>query len=969
MNTSSIEDLKAAIGDRYDIEGFLAEGGMGAVYTARNRSLGSRVAIKVLPAEVAASTVRLARFKREAALAANLSHPHIVPVFEFDAVEGFAYLVMPLVEGESLADLMSREGKLDYPTVRKLVIQVAGALGFAHKRNVVHRDIKPANILLEEATGRWLLTDFGVAHVTDPVDTEITRTGAVIGTPAYMTPEQRFGGEVDGRSDLYSLAAVAYQALCGTAVDQLSGELARSMDDIQASIRNAAPSLSRETARVLTLPLSPVREERPTTAESWIEALETEKRNPNIGWIVAATVMMIAALTAGWFVFRPSGESVTPTPPAIAVLPFQIDVRGDTNDLGTLLPQAFDWQLQYLPDHRVLGVEVRNEVSSRYGATRPPLDTLTAIAQRFGASLTLLGRVSPSGANITVSVLVHDVTDGRLVADADSTGPPDSLDALVSGIVVKAFAERMAREETGRASSLPRGLETINAYVQGDRDFRRGSYQSAVERFDRVIQSDSTFAPAHFKRMLCLMLGIRPTQYSTQLWSAFEVASEHRQGLDPVSRELLEGYELLLREGDVLGAEQALLGIVERFPRALEPWFLLGYVQFNLRAILGTSLSEARRAFSQAVERDSSFAPALWHLALISVLEDDGASARDYLQRFLVVDSTSLQAEIAQTYDSLLFRGAASTARVLGSFNARSTGVLEVMSMGTGELRPPPGVRPIAREALNAYWANARSRNERRIAFRMQLAYMLARGRVASADSLLREAMTVGVPRDELDRWLLLSAVTTLPNLATDAGLAAAASRLEEVEEDRAEATWLLVRWHMMHSTGDATPFVEALNELAADAGSSTPLARSLMLDIGARGHLASGDTVRALSTWETAASRHSVDKLMFGLSASLWYMRLDIADVAAIVGQPETALRIADSFDRMAAVVDQVAWPAILRIKAEAAVTTGDELLARRTYQELIELLEDANGAGIVLREQAENALARLAATQSDPS
>jgi hypothetical protein len=167
---------------------------------------------------------------------------------------------------------------------------------------------------------------------------------------------------------------------------------------------------------------------------------------------------------------------------------------------------------------------------------------------------------------------VHDVSDGRLVADADSTGPADSLDALVSGIVVKAFAERMAREVTGWSSSLPRGLNAINAYVEGDRSFRRGKYESAVEQFDEVILLDSTFAPAHFKRMLSLMIGLRPTQYSTQLWSAFEAASEYGEGLDPVSQQLLAGYELLLREGDVHGAEQALLGIVERYPRALEAW-------------------------------------------------------------------------------------------------------------------------------------------------------------------------------------------------------------------------------------------------------------------------------------------------------------------------------------------------------------------------------------------------------------
>jgi hypothetical protein len=213
---------------------------------------------------------------------------------------------------------------------------------------------------------------------------------------------------------------------------------------------------------------------------------------------------------------------------------------------------------------------------------------------------------------------------------------------------------------------------------------------------------------------------------------------------------------------------------------------------------------------------------------------------------------------------------------------------------------------------------------------------------------------------------MLLSAVTALPDLAPDEALAASASRLQEAEEDRAEALWLIARWHQLASGGNATPFVEALSALAADAGNSTPLARSLILDIEARTQLASGDTVGAMSTWEVATSRHSVDKLMFGLTASLWQIRLEAADIAASVRQPETTLRIAGSFDRMAAVVDQVAWPAILRIKAEAALSANNEALARRTYTELIQLLEDANGAGIQLRAEAESALARLTGTQS---
>jgi tetratricopeptide (TPR) repeat protein len=668
---------------------------------------------------------------------------------------------------------------------------------------------------------------------------------------------------------------------------------------------------------------------------------------------------VVVAFAAGWLALGHDRGPAPPGLPTVAVLPFQIEVRGDTNDLASVLPQAFDWQLQYLPDHRVLGAEVRNEISERFGPTLPPPDSMLAAARRHGATLAVQGRVAPSGDDLTVSIIVQDVTSGRLVADADSTGPADSLDALVSGIVIEAFAARLAREVTGWSSSLPRGLDAINAYMHSDRDFRRGAYESAVERLDEVIRLDSTFAPAHFKRMLNLLLSLRPTQYSTHLWSALEAARRYREGLDPVSQQLLAGYELLLREGDVHGAEQALQDIVERYPRAIEAWYLLGYVQFNLRALLGTSLGEARRAFRRAVDRDPNFASALWHLALIAVLENDDDAARDYIARFLAVDSTSLQAQIAHTYDSLLYRGTGSFNRVLGSLDDRPTGVLEVMSLGTGELRPPPGVGPIAREALKAFWNRAGTGAERRIALRMRLAYLLGRGRLASADTLYREAEQTRVLRDELDRWALLTAVTAVPDLGDEAAQSAAASRLRNVEDDRGEALWLLARWHL--ARGDESAYGRALAQLASDTVVSTPLARSLAADIDAHRRLAAGDTASALAIWEEATQRHSVDQLMFGLTASLWPLQLDRAAVAQLAGQPEPVLRIAGGFDQMAGVIDQVAWPEILRMKAEAALAAGNLGLARRTYEELAGILEEANGTGTAMKEEAERALAEL--------
>ena len=207
--------LERALGAQYDIQRLLGRGGMGAVYLAREKALERAVAIKVLPSDVATDADSRERFRREARTAAKLTHPNIVPLLTFGDVEGMLYFVMGYVKGESLGERMRREGKLPEEDVRRILAEVADALHYAHKQGVVHRDIKPDNILLDDETGRPMLTDFGVAKARAS-GTTLTEVGAVVGTPYYMSPEQASGArDIDGRSDLYSLGVMGYQMLSG----------------------------------------------------------------------------------------------------------------------------------------------------------------------------------------------------------------------------------------------------------------------------------------------------------------------------------------------------------------------------------------------------------------------------------------------------------------------------------------------------------------------------------------------------------------------------------------------------------------------------------------------------------------------------------------------------------------------------------------------------------------------------------
>lgn len=216
-------DLRAALEDTlagdYTIQEELPRGGMSRVFLATERALNRRVVIKVLDPELAA-TLSAERFKREISLAARLQHPHIVPLLHAGAIQGTLFYTMPFVEGESLRELMARERPLPVERITQILVEVAGALEYAHAQGVVHRDIKPENVMLFH--GQAVVLDFGIAKaVSDSASQEtplprLTLQGTSLGTPTYIAPEQAAGDpSLDHRADIYSVGAVAYEMLCG----------------------------------------------------------------------------------------------------------------------------------------------------------------------------------------------------------------------------------------------------------------------------------------------------------------------------------------------------------------------------------------------------------------------------------------------------------------------------------------------------------------------------------------------------------------------------------------------------------------------------------------------------------------------------------------------------------------------------------------------------------------------------------
>ncbi len=211
--TTEFLAFQAAVAGRYSLERELGRGGMGIVFLAREVALDRMVALKLLPAAMAADAEVRERFLREARTAARLSHPHIVPIYAVDEVGGHVFFAMAHVKGGTLAERIHARGPLSPHEGVRVLREVAWALGHAHLHGVVHRDVKPENILLEEGTGRAMVSDFGIAVVMGGANG--ATAGEVQGTAEFMSPEQARGGDVDARSDLYSLGCVAWYTLSG----------------------------------------------------------------------------------------------------------------------------------------------------------------------------------------------------------------------------------------------------------------------------------------------------------------------------------------------------------------------------------------------------------------------------------------------------------------------------------------------------------------------------------------------------------------------------------------------------------------------------------------------------------------------------------------------------------------------------------------------------------------------------------
>jgi len=432
--------LNDALAGRYVLTRELGQGGMATVYLARDVKHDRDVAIKVLKADLS-QTLGAERFLREIQLAARLSHPHILPLFDSGDAGGVLFYVMPCVAGSSLRERLADATQLPVTEAVRIASEVAGALDYAHRQGIVHRDIKPENIMLQD--GHALVADFGIGKAMSAVDGQaVTQAGMSVGTPAYMSPEQAAGEAVDGRSDLYSLGCVLYEMLIGEPPftgPTVQAVIAKRFVQTPADVMALRDGIRRPVARALQKALARTPIDRYDTAAEFVTAMQDAE-------------------------VAPAGARSAPPESSIAVLPFtnmstdpenEYFADGITDELLTALSQ-------------VDGLVVAGR-SSSFSFKGHKL-ALREVAEQLTVRTILEGQVRRSGRRVRVTAQLTDAADGYQLWSEKYDREIEDVFALQDEIAA-AIAGRLKATLTlgtaARAQRAPHSIEAYEWYLKG----------------------------------------------------------------------------------------------------------------------------------------------------------------------------------------------------------------------------------------------------------------------------------------------------------------------------------------------------------------------------------------------------------------------------------------------------------------------------------------------------------------------
>jgi hypothetical protein len=933
--------LRVALVDRYTIERELGRGGMAVVYLAEDRRHQRKVALKVLRPELAQS-LGGERFLREIQLAAQLNHPHILPLHDSGQTDGVLWYTMPYVEGESLRDRLTREGQLPLDEALRITQEVADGLGYAHTHGVIHRDIKPENILLSD--GHAVIADFGIATaVTKAGGERLTETGIAVGTPAYTSPEQASGSRtVDERADLYSLGCVLYEMLSGDppfggATPQ--AVLARQAQERVPSIEIVRPDLPDFVVHVVRRCLAKVPADRFATATELRDAIRARatgeavpmRRRRARGLILAALVVVLAV--AGLWrlgVFAPA--DLDPR----RVMVYALADGGDGGGQGANIAAMIVYALDGLGNLRVLEGGVPPPVAG------PMLEAGREDARARGAGFFIAGNVVPHGDSAEVMLTLFDIRGDSVVERTPRWSVPVN-ETWRAG--VRAASELVPYLiPTGGpvdfSAIVDRDLAAVGHFFEGEAHFRRAEYDSAATHFADALDADTLLGIAALRGAEATIWAHRPEWGAVLFLPALERATWSGVRYDEYARGL--AHYLSGRADSAVARLRRAMALDSSWAW---PWQVVGDVYTHLLPRASPLDSLAEDAFLRAHALDPGFSPILLHLVELAARDSAVPRAESLLVQFRASTTDTVQITMAE----LMVRCVRERPGAVDWSREAAAHAQAVLNAGYG-LAAGGAQLPCAAAAFGAVWGEgAASRGTRFFGLVGLQGVLAAQGRIPALRTLLTDVQGSDM-HAQAGMLYVLDALAGLP-FADEARAAAAGFRAEfEVGSIASNRLWFLGTWEAAY--GDpleadriadtlAARAREAVTRAAAEgAGDRLPESvRELQLlahSVAAHAALARADTVVATRLLSTLDPAGGISAIAWRPWMSLGWERLTLAELRLAAGLPGQAFALAANLAAPAPVIYPLYLRWSLDVRRRAAQALGNAGLASAVAETL---------------------------------
>jgi len=601
-----------SIGSRYEIIRLLGQGGMGAVYQAHDKELERQVAIKVIRADMAANPEILQRFKQELILARQITHKNVIRIFDLGQADGIKFITMEYIEGENLQGVLRRKKKLEPAEAANILAQVCRALEAAHNEGVIHRDLKPQNIMLDKS-GRAYVMDFGIAR--SMLGSGMTQTGALIGTPDYMSPEQAKGQTLDARSDLFSIGIIFYEMLSGQVpfdADTTMGKLwkrtnepARPLDELDKTIPRPLSDIVRKCLEIDPQKRFASAGELLHQIEKWqgpaagtrVVSLPVSALPGSGKWLAAAALG--AVVIAGIFFFRSkiTPHATSPHAPVTLLIADFDNKTGDSVFDGTLEPMlgiALEGAPFISSFNR--GQARKDAARLQPAATRMDAGLAQLVAVREGVNAVVTGSITQEGSGYKVYVATLDPATGKsiLTEQRSASNKQDVLAA--AGKLAESLRKELgdttpeSAQQSAAETFSAGSLEAAHAYAVGQ-DFQQAAkWDDALKAYGHAAELDPNLGRA-YAGMAAIYANLGKRQDAEKYYG---LAMSHIDRMtDREKYRTRSGYYLFMRNQPK--AMEELTALVSQYPADTAGHANLALAYFYSRD-MNKALEEQKRA-------------------------------------------------------------------------------------------------------------------------------------------------------------------------------------------------------------------------------------------------------------------------------------------------------------------------------------------------------------------------------------